>query len=752
MQTIFTPKNPGLASCESEPIHIPGAIQPFGILLSMDLPTLRISNASVNCADVFGVGHEKLMRRSLAEYLSVESLRALQAYLLTDNLQDAAPLVMAILNADTECESHWEIAAHLSQGSLILELEPLSSETGATFGFQRELRGVVQALLTSASLQQLCEEAVAQTRLISGFDRVMMYRFTEDWHGEVIAEALAPHMHSYLNHRFPATDIPAQARAVFFSNWLRMIPDVGYKPVPVYPDKNPATGSPLDLVQATLRSVSPLHIEYLQNMGVGSTLTLPLIDNGKLWGLIACHHALPRKIGTDSRLALKMLAQLVSSQLSLKQSLEDLQYKGELKRIHNKLLAHMEQEDNIVHGLVKHTPNMLDLAGATGAAAALYFNNEWTIIGKTPALSQIEELVDWLVRVHGKEELFSTNHLSKLFPPAKEYADVASGVLAISIPKSERNYLLWFRPQVASTILWAGEPQKRILMEEGTVRLHPRLSFVTWKEISSGVSAPWKKVEIEAIADLRNSILAIDLRHAFLKEQAARALSERIIVEKQEVVHIVSHDIRNPLSVIKMSLQMMQLDPPNLREMLPKLVTRSLKATEAIERLVTSVLDVAKREHAAIAQDYRVENAQSMAHDAVDLATPLADKAGITISTVIDAIPLLVRCQRSRVEQVLGNLISNALKFTLAGGRITVRVRKSDNEVVMSVEDTGIGIAPDLLPRVFERFVQGEYGAERGAGLGLSIVKNIVEQEGGRLWVDSTVGVGTTFSFTLPPA
>lgn len=743
---------PTVVTCESEPIHIPGAVQPFAVLLSVELSNYCITNVSANCVDVFGIGHEQLLHRSLVELMEADDFRALQAYLLTEHLQDAAPLVVSLQNTDKEEAYRWEVSAHYIESLLILELEPLSSETGATYSFQREVRGVVQALLTSSGLQDLCDQAVTQTRRMTGFDRVKMYRFTEEWHGEVIAEARAPHMHSFLHHWFPASDIPAQARAVFLKNWLRMIPDVHYAPVPIHPGINPATGAPLDLFLSAARSVSPIHIEYLKNLEVGATLTLPLINEGKLWGLISCHHATPRKITTDTRLAVKMLAQLVSSQLGLKQSLEDFRYKGELTKIHDRLLKLMEQEENIVRGLIKHSPNMLDIAGASGAAAAIYYNSEWTVIGATPTIGQIEELVDWLVKTHGHQEVFATQHLSKQLPSAKEYADVASGLLAISIPKSERNYILWFRPQVSTTIVWAGEPQKRLEIDGDHIRLHPRLSFDSWKEITSGLAKPWKKVEIDAITDLRSSILAIDLRQAYLKEKAARATSERVSAEKQDVVHMVSHDIRNPLSVIKMSLQMMQMENPGVREMVPQLVARSLKATAVIERLVTSILDQAKQDNAFVVQQLHVENAQSLVHDAVELATPLAERAGLRIVTALDAVPLQVKCQRSRIEQVLGNLISNALKFTNAGGRISLSVRMISGEVVISVEDTGIGIEPHLLPRVFDRFVQGEVGADGGAGLGLSIVKSIIEQEGGRVWVDSVPGAGTTFSFTLPSA
>jgi len=737
-----------LVQCENEPIHIPGAIQPFGILVSIDIPSLKITNASVNCAEVFGVNAVSLVNRSLAEHLSATALASLRAYISADDLVEAAPLVIPILDLATQCEREWELTAHLRHGVLILECEALAPQEALSTSLQRSIRSAVHVVFAASSLLDLCQRTAEQVRMITGFDRVMIYRFTEDWHGDVVAEAKSEQSHSYLHHHFPASDIPAQARRIFLENWLRMIPDVGYAPVPIYPDRNPATGGALDLGLSALRSVSPLHVEYLRNMGVGATLTLPLIDGGKLWGLIACHHPTPNKLGSDRRLGAKMIAQIVSSQLVLKESMEDQRYRGELKRIHAKLIARTEEEDDLVPGLVKRSQDVLDLAGA--GSAAIYYNGSWTTIGQTPDVGQLELLVEWLSAEHANEQVYATNQLGNFFPQARQYKDIASGLLAMSILKADQNYVLWFRPEVITTVVWAGAPDKRVQVEDGVARLHPRFSFDSWKQVVDGVATPWKRAEVEAVSDFRVSVLAYGLRRAFRQEQAARELAERASLEKESLVHMVSHDIRNPLSVLKMTLQVMQMDQALTPAMLAQLVARGLRATDSIERLVTSVLDFAKKEHAALAPGLQLENVNALIREAIDLALPLARKAEVGVSAAVEPGKLMIACKRTRVEQVLGNLISNALKFTPAGGRITVAARHSDGEVVVSVADTGIGIAPALLPRIFDRFTQGRVGSEKGAGLGLSIVKGIVEQEGGRLWVDSAVGVGSTFYFTLP--
>lgn len=740
--------------CEREAIHAPGAIQPFGVLIAIDMVTLTVLNASTNCALAFGIAAEQLLAQSLTSYLSDDDVQLLRQHLSQPALQEAAPLSLHIGTPGT-APLRWTLYANAAGNSCILELEQdadPAAVTRALASLHHNVRAAVRSVQAATCLQQLVDETVLQVRAITGFDRVMVYRFTEEWHGNVVAEARADHMHSYLHHFFPSTDIPPQARAVFFSNWLRMIPDVGYTPVPVIPDRDPQFGGPLDLGRTGMRSVSPVHLQYLRNMDVAATLTMPLISEGKLWGLIACHHAQPKLLGSDYRMAAVTVAQLVSSQLAVKEALEDQRYQAQLYATHKLLLQHMEQQEDLIDGLVKFAPNMLDMAGATGAAAAIYFEHAWTVIGRTPSIPQIEKLVDWLGAEHGSREVFVTNHLSRLFPSAAAYKDIASGLVAISIPKSPRNFILWFRPEVATTLVWAGQPSKRMELDGGVWRLHPRFSFASWIEIVEGVATPWKKVEVDAITALRSSILAIDLKRGFAKEQAARALAERVSAEYESMVHMVSHDIRNPLSVIQMSLQMLALGAKLTPSHVEQLIGRSQRSAAAIERLVTAVLDTARVDNEPYEHGAALEAGAALA-DVLELARPLAEKGGVTIEATLPERPVHVPLTMTGFEQVLNNLLSNALKFTTAGGVITVGGHVEDDRMVITVADTGPGIAADLLPNVFKRFVRGKNdsnGNIGGAGLGLAIVKKIVERSGGTVEVEVPTTGGTLFRIELP--
>lgn len=738
--------------CAKEPIHIPGAVQPFGLLLGVDYPSLRIHNASLNCQEAFGIRAEELIGRSLAEFISEEQFPLLQEYLASESVREQAAFDLTLCLPSSLRNRHWELTAHRHSGCLLLELEPSSAGNLDLLSYNRRLGTAVQLLYATGSLKQLCDVAVQQVKEITGFDRVMLYQFTEDWHGRVVAEACAPHMHSYLGHYFPASDIPPQARAVFLQNWLRMIPDVGYAPVPLYPGMNPLNGAPLDLSHAALRSVSPIHLEYLRNMQVKATLTISLLDDGKLWGLIACHHATPRLLDTSSRVGARMVGQLVSSQIHLKHSLDDTHYRARLRAVHQSLLHYMGQEEDLVAGLVKHQPNMLDLAAARGAAAAVYHDNQWTIVGDTPDLVDIEKLVDWLSQRPNRNELYFTNQLSKHFPPAHGYRNVASGLAAIPIPKSERNYILWFRPEVATTVVWAGNPEKPVRQAGDHLTLHPRASFNSWLETVEGVSLPWKKVEIDAITELRNSILALDLEREFHKEQYARAAAEKASLEKENMVHVVSHDLRTPLSIIKISLEMMQRKENALPDSVHSLLQRGLRAADAIDRLASGVLDLVKVENGTAKRHFTGVAAGELVRDAFELAMPLAERKAISLLECVEEADSEVWCERNRIDQVLGNLISNALKFTPQGGRITASVRKLGDMLVFSIEDTGVGIAPENVERVFVRFWQEEKADAQGTGLGLAIAREIVEQHKGSIWARNIPEGGSVFSFTLPLA
>ena len=743
---------PLTSECEKEPIHIPGRIQPFGVLMTADPDTLVIHNLSENCLKLWDRHSFALLGRGLNEFLSENAFAELRAYLASPSLEEQPPLRIT-LTFDEFIKREWEMRAHRRQGILYLEWEVADSGKAAFDhdGFPICVRHAVRALQTADSLQALCDRAAEQVQQLTGFDRVMVYRFDEDWHGEVISEACRNGMDSYMGLHFPASDIPPQARAIFTQNCLRMIPDVDYTPARIHPGKVPDSGEPLDLSTAMLRSVSPVHIEYLKNMGVKASLTISLIKDEKLWGLIACHHASPLKVHTESRMAAELIGDLVSSQLAIKEESELRAQRAELEQSVASLLIRLENAGELAPALHAHASE-LQRFGAADGGVAVFYENEWSMAGKTPSVAEMENLLRWTAEQFPGHSLFHTACLSRDYPPADAYRETASGLMAMVITRAQHEGILWFRPEVIASVTWAGEPQKAVRQNGEGTSLHPRHSFAAWKQTVTGTATPWKQIEIDAAERLRNGIIALALKQEYLKEQAAKERAERLSREKDEMVTMVSHDLKTPLNVISLSLDFIQRYHPSDAPPVQRMMDRGVRAVKTMESLVVNVLDVAKIEAGTLDVTFKPENAIELIKEMVEMSSPLAEKKGVQLATVLepDDGTYKAYCERFRISQVLGNLIGNALKFTPEGGKVSVSVAKRETELLFRVSDTGVGIHPDHLEKIFDRYWQVEDTKRLGTGLGLWIARGIIELHHGKIWAESQAGAGSTFCFTLP--
>jgi light-regulated signal transduction histidine kinase (bacteriophytochrome) len=315
-----------------------------------------------------------------------------------------------------------------------------------------------------------------------------------------------------LTYVTPASDIPKQARQLYTLNLVRLIPDVNYQPVELISSDNPVNNKSLDLSLSVLRSVSPIHIEYLKNMGVAASMSISLIKDKKLWALIACHHNSPKYLNYELRTACEFLGQVMSLELVAKEDNEDLDYKMSLKSIQSKFIEAIPQNENFMDSLVKDKSNLLNLVGAQGVA--IYANDHLSVIGKTPQKVEIQDLIEWMA-TKINNDIFYTDCLPKLYPNAEKFKNVASGLLALSISQIQKNYILWFRPEVIQTVNWGGNPNKSVEVEQdGNLRLSPRKSFELWQETVRLKSLPWKQCEIDAVLELKNAIVGIVLRKA----------------------------------------------------------------------------------------------------------------------------------------------------------------------------------------------------------------------------------------------
>ncbi len=724
-----------LLACDKEPIHIPGLIQPHGALLTVALPEGVVRQVSGNLGEVLGLEPAGALGRSLPELLHLPDGTSWAAWVASAS--EAVRWTRAMDPAGRE----FELFAHRRGEVALVEIEPSRRwDERALLDFERTLHEAVARIQSAHDLETLCTTLTDEVARLSGFDRVMIYRFDEAWNGAVVAERVAAGVDSYLGHHFPSADIPAQARAMFLSSWLRAVPDVGYTPVPIQPTLDPSNGQPLELSQVLLRSVSPIHIEYLKNMGVGGSLTISLLREGRLWGLIACHHRGPRHLSFRERSACELIGRLASVLLGACQARADIERRRRLEEVHQRLRTALIETGDVVTGLTRGSDDLLALADSMSAGVAIQFEGQWTLFGATPPVGELSGLVEWLAATAPDFEVFSTDALPRLYPPAEQWKDVASGLVALSLPKGVHDGILWFRPEVVRTVWWAGDPSKPVVHGAG-MRLHPRKSFATWREVVRNRSQPWAPGIIEAVRELRRSITEFDLQRQFLKERAARQA-------RDHVLGVVSHDLRNPLSVVLLGLD-------ELKDELAQ--SGTLRAMELAGRrmrsLIEDLLSLAQLEAGTYRLDKMEVGSDELLREALELFQPLAAAKPVELVAPSQLTSHRLYCDRERILQVFSNLVGNAIKFTPARGHVSLDVGVVGDEVVFTVADDGPGIPGEALPRVFDRFwqaTQPPHVHRQGAGLGLSIVKGIVEAHGGRVWVDSQLGAGSRFSFSVP--
>jgi chemotaxis family two-component system sensor kinase Cph1 len=734
-----------LTSLKEPSIHTISQIQPHGVLLVLEEPELNILQVSSNTYDVFGITPENMLQKKLEDLLDPFQIEKIKAGLLQESLDMINPTKIWARVKGDEYIVFDGIFHRNADGFLILELELAFSQENIPFlSFYHLARASINKLEETGNLHDFCQILVQEVRKVTGFDRVMLYKFDDDGHGSVIAEEKLATMESYLGLHYPESDIPRPARKLFASNWIRIIPDTQAEPVEIFPAINPLSQRRPDLTNSILRSPYSCHIEYLHNMGVGASLTISLIKEGKLWGLIACHHQTPKYVSYEMRKACEFLGRVIFSELADREETEDYDYRMRLTYIQSALVEYMSQEENFIDGLVKHQPNLLDLTNAQGAA--ICFGGNYTLIGETPKEEDLNFLVQWL-KNNVEEEVFYTDSLPRLYPDAQNFKNVASGLLAI--PISKQNYVLWFRPEVIQTVNWGGDPNRafEVNTSDGNTRLCPRKSFELWKETVRLTSLRWQAVEVKAALELRKAIVNIVLRQADELAQLAHDL-ELSNAELKKFAYVASHDLQEPLNQVANYVQLLEMRYEQLLdEDAKEFITFAVEGVSLMQTLIDDVLAYSKVDMQAI--EFELTNVETALERALTNLRKRISETGAVITH--DQLPT-VMADGTQLMQLFQNLIGNAIKFRSdKAPEIHIGASRLEDEWLFSVRDNGIGIDPQFRDRIFVIFqrlhTRDEYP---GTGMGLAICKKIIECHRGRIWVESKLGEGATFYFTIP--
>jgi chemotaxis family two-component system sensor kinase Cph1 len=732
-----------LNNCDVEPIHVPGSIQSHGFLFALD-DLLNICFCSENIEGLLGESYLSFLKKPL-QFLE-------QAI----NHVEHHDFITQLLNIGKskkgfEPNNPYEIVIYgiaynliiSASGSFtLLEFDPCV--TLPFVNIQHMIGSSLSEMLADRNLKSLLKNSVVEVKNIIRYDRVMIYRFAPDGHGEVVAESKNKNRESWLGLHYPASDIPKQARELYKKNLTRLIADVNVLPSKITTNKN--NSEPLDLTYSELRAVSPMHIQYLKNMGVASSFSISLIYKNELWGLIACHNYTPKFIDYNARKSSKLIGQILSSALEFRQDGENQKTHKDYNEHLDKLTKLLMKHESLATALTQKKINLLNIVKANGAV--LVYDHQVITLGVTPNEEQLKKLLKWVGNKRTKTS-YHTDHLSSVFPEARPYKQLASGMMVSVLSRERKEYIIWFKPELIHSINWAGNPDKPLeINEKGLLQISPRLSFKTWEETVMGKSSEWTVEEINSVKRLKEEInYSINL-----KARSVQELNQKLKLAYEELdtfSYTISHDLKNPLAVIKMYAQILAKDPEN-KEKHQKIVDSIGKGADKMNSMITEVLKYSKIGRSEI--QYQQIDAGVMISDIIKDMNMVYEEIGLNIT--VGKTPNLYG-DKLMMTQVFSNLISNAIKYSKKDvfSEVHITGEVKENKVWYSIKDNGIGISTDNLLKVFDLFRRIDTNKEiEGDGVGLTIVKRIVDRHQGKIWVESVIGEGSTFflSFNIP--
>jgi light-regulated signal transduction histidine kinase (bacteriophytochrome) len=715
-----------LDACAREPIHVPAAIQPHGALIVLPAENFQVRQASRNADLFFG---EDVFAGAPAPAVLVPVREALTTW-----FDSSAPAFQTVI-----ADGRLSLTAHRSGQAMVVEVERTPVEPLRDL-FSR-MRSFVEILSTHRDMMGALDATSAFIRDLTGFDRVLAYRFDPEWNGQVVAEAGNGRLPSYLDLRFPASDIPAQARALYGTNRLRIIADVDYEPVPIEPATD-QHGQALDLSLSQLRSVSPVHLEYMRNMGTASSMSVSIMVEGKLWGLISCHSAAAHMVPVTIRDACDFAVQSLAMRISAQVQGEDAASRVELARISARLLGAMTAEPSWIDALVGHKDELLAQVDATGAA--IVTEDRYLAVGDTPAEEQVRAVVKWL-SAHGEQDLVSTSTLPQELPAAEGFAAKASGIIALRISELHPSWLIWFRPEVIRTVQWGGNPHKSV-QEAG--RIHPRKSFDAWREQVVLQAVPWTGAQLAAARDLRNAIVGIVLRKA---EELAQVSSElqRSNKELEAFSYSVSHDLRAPFRHIVGFAQLLRERETGLDTKSQHYLQNISESALAAGKLVDDLLAFSQLGRTTIAR--KQVDMNKLVAEVVKSVTMMMPE-GRQIEWSIEPLPVAFG-DATLLRQVLFNLVDNAVKYTRPRQPATIAIsgRTGTDATVYRVSDNGVGFDMAYAGKLFGVFQRLQRAEDfEGTGIGLALVRRIIDRHNGSITANGEVDEGATFEFALP--
>ncbi len=579
-----------LTNCERELIHLAGSVQPHGVLLVLREPDLAILQVSGNALRLLGVEPQALLQMPLAQLGGDAAARVVQLRQQQADLRE--PVVLQCQLGVAQRRFDGALHRH-PDGGLILELEPASADDLRELGpelLTGMLAGAVQRFGAAPTVGVLADAVVQVFRELTGYDRVVVYKFDPHGHGKVIAEARHPRLESLLGHHYPASDIPQRARQLYLLNRVRMLVDVDATPAPLMPELLPLTEGPLDMSMCQLRSMSPIHLQYLRNMGVTATLTASLVREGQLWGLVAAHHYSPLYLRCTMRAAADLLAEVASTRIAAIENYAHAQVALMVRRLEQRLIEATSTEGDWRYALFRNPCMLLQPLEATGAA--LFCEGEVLTAGEAPSTPELRGLLAWVQAQHAddgddgddSDTPFACASVGQANPALQSLTPTACGVLAVRLSINSADWLMWFRKEQLQSVTWAGDPAKP-MVANNPFELSPRRSFAAWSEIVRGTAVPWSGAELAlargigiALVDIIVQVHAVRLliaEHQLVEIRAAVASSREPVLVA---------DAAGRLIFANEALRALRGSEPELSSEVAALFTRPSEVQQALDQ------------------------------------------------------------------------------------------------------------------------------------------------------------------------
>ena len=745
-----------VSNCDSEPVHTPGFIQAFGALVVASERDLVICHASANCKEVLSRVPQDLFGLHLSALLGPDVFADLQSRTLVPTRPDYLnPLKCRFVDGRGN-QSVLDCLAHAYDENILLEFFEAPSDEAEHDGLEIVHRQIVSEPTLPRTSSEICNAVARLFRRFTGYDRVMIYRFHEDNHGEVVAES-TDQPDSFLGLHYPASDIPDPVRRLFAASKTRMIADIDDEGVSILSDPDVEHSGPVNLTHARLRGVSPIHVEYLRNMGVRASLSTSIVVDGKLWGLISCHHNGPKVLPLPLLHTSELIGSIVASFLHGLQSSEHLDALLAVQALSHQIERQCHDGMSLFEALQLHAPAINRCLRTDTLVVRI--GEDGFVAGED--LEQMPDLP--ALRSHAVAGMLVSDHLGDYDGRGAtgDLACAGGALLVLSEDGSDHAFL--GRRNYARTVTWGGDVTKSVsVAEDGRLRISPRSSFQAFKQTVSGRSRPFDSSQRERLEYFRRSLVAVrsaererlawrekEIAEAKQAVMQAQLLHSARISSMGELASSIAHELAQPLTAITNYVNACRQEIRNLGQTLPA----------DVSELMDDALAEADRAGAIIHGLRNFIEHGDLEPSELDIERSVRDGVGLMFSgglaTDIDVtldfesnLPK-VWADPVQIEQVLFNLVRNSAE-AMEGGRekrvaVSVKLNKK-REVEVSVRDSGPGIPPEVKAAVFHPFQTTKRG---GLGIGLSVCRTIIEAHGGRIWL-ADVQPGTEFHFTLP--